>query len=224
MPPLRERKVDIPLLVTAFLAKHADPARPIESISEDFWRLVNSFGWPGNVRELENFVVRCIALGSGPVLQNEHGYPIPEKIGDGCPATETQCLAALERRAIMKALEATKGNKIAAARLLGIGKTTVYRKLENIARTTNNRSDGQGWNLLSDHAFVARRSFTNWRLPCVLLGEHVLVFILCQCQRRSGSENVWYFLTNTAACLILVSAMGQRSLRSLLTTNFALRG
>jgi two-component system response regulator HydG len=129
MPPLRERKVDIPFLVTAFLAKYADPARPIESISEDFWRLVNSFSWPGNVRELENFVVRCIALGSGPVLQNEDSHPIPGKTADGCPATETLSLVVLERRAIMKALEATKGDKIAAARMLGIGKTTVYRKL-----------------------------------------------------------------------------------------------
>ncbi len=130
MPPLRERKFDIPLLVTAFLAKHADPARPIESISDDFWRLVTSFNWPGNVRELENFVVRCIALGSGTMLRNEDGCPIPEKTADGCPAQESQCLAALKRRAIMRALEATKGDKIAAARMLGIGKTTVYRKLK----------------------------------------------------------------------------------------------
>ena len=62
MPPLRERKVDIPLLVAAFLAKHADPMRPIEGICQDFWRSVTSFDWPGNVRELENFVARCDLL------------------------------------------------------------------------------------------------------------------------------------------------------------------
>jgi len=78
--------------------------------------------------------VRCIALGSGPVLRNEDGYPILGKLADGCPAQDTQCLAALERRAIMKALEATKGDKIAAARILGIGKTTVYRKLKEYAQ------------------------------------------------------------------------------------------
>ena len=120
--------------MTAFLAKHADPARPIDSISEDFWRVVTSFSWPGNVRELENFVVRCLALGSGPLLRNEDGYPIPEKIVDGRPARNTQCLAALERRAIMKALDATKGDKVAAARILGIGKTTVYRKLKEYSQ------------------------------------------------------------------------------------------
>lgn len=132
MPPLRERKVDIPLLVVAFLAKHADPARPIDSISDDFWRFVGSQNWLGNVRELENFVVRCLALGSGPVLRNEDGCdcPITEKIPSYFPPADTHSLAALERSAILKALEATKGDKISAARILGIGKTTLYRKLK----------------------------------------------------------------------------------------------
>ncbi|MGH9685520.1 MAG: sigma-54 interaction domain-containing protein [Candidatus Acidiferrales bacterium] len=130
MPLLRERKADIPLLVAAFLERHADPMRPVETISNEFWRFVTSYNWPGNVRELENFVARSIALGSGPVLRNEDGYPIPEKIANNCSATDTQSLAQLERSAIMKALEVAEGDKIAAARLLGIGKTTVYRKLK----------------------------------------------------------------------------------------------
>lgn len=132
LPPLRERTADIPYLVAAFLVKHADPARPIESISNDFWRFVGSFNWPGNVRELENFLVRCLALGSGSVLHNEDGCngPFSEKIGGYCSPTETQSLAALERSAILKALDATKGDKIAAAHMLGIGKTTLYRKLK----------------------------------------------------------------------------------------------
>ncbi len=130
MPPLRERKADIPLLVAAFLERHADPMRPVETISSEFWRFVTSHNWPGNVRELENFVARSIALGSGPVLRNEDSCPIPEKLADNCSATDTQSLAQLERSAIMKALKVTKGDKIAAARILGIGKTTVYRKVK----------------------------------------------------------------------------------------------
>lgn len=139
MPPLRERKVDIPCLVAAFLAKHADSARPIESISDDFWGFVGSFNWPGNVRELENFVVRCLALGSGPVLRNEDGPngPFSEKTGGCCSPTDTQSLAALERSAILKALDATKGDKIAAAHMLGIGKTTLYRKLKEYRQSTD---------------------------------------------------------------------------------------
>jgi two-component system response regulator HydG len=130
MPPLRERKADIPLLVTAFLAKHADPMRPIEGIGQDFWRSVISRDWPGNVRELENFVARCIALGSGATLRDEDGCLMPGETGVKTLAErETLRLDELERNTIVKALKETKGDKIAAARLLGIGKTTLYRKL-----------------------------------------------------------------------------------------------
>ncbi|MGH9736228.1 MAG: sigma-54 interaction domain-containing protein [Candidatus Acidiferrales bacterium] len=137
MPPLRERKTDLPLLVVVFLAKHADPARPIDGISHDFWSFVGSQSWPGNVRELENFVVRCIALGSGPVLRHEDGCdgPFPQQIASHCWPADTQSLAVLERSAILKALEAAKGDKIVAARVLGIGKTTLYRKLKEYRRT-----------------------------------------------------------------------------------------
>lgn len=131
MPPLRERKEDIPLLVTAFLTKHADSMRPIETIHQDFWRSVMSRDWPGNVRELENFVVRSIALGSGPTLRDEDGYLILGEIGNNA---DTHRLAAMERYTIVKALEETKGDKTAAARILGIGKTTIYRKLRQYSQ------------------------------------------------------------------------------------------
>lgn len=130
MPPLRERKGDIPLLVTAFVTKHADSMRPIETICEDFWRSVMSYDWPGNVRELENLVARCIALGSGPTLRDEDGLLIPEEIGNNILAErDTHRLDSIERYTIVKALKETNGDKIAAARILGIGKTTIYRKL-----------------------------------------------------------------------------------------------
>jgi transcriptional regulator with PAS, ATPase and Fis domain len=135
MPPLRERKVDIPLLVTAFLIKHADPMRPIETICQDFWRSVMLRDWPGNVRELENFVARCIALGSGPTLRDEDGCLVPEEIGNNTLAdTDTHRLDSIERYTIVKALKETKGDKIAAARILGIGKTTIYRKLRQYSQ------------------------------------------------------------------------------------------
>jgi len=135
MPPVRERKVDIPLLVTAFLTKHADSMRPIETICQDFWRSVMSRDWPGNVRELENFVARCIALGSGPTLRDEDGCLIPGEMGNNTLAeTDTHRLEAMERHTIVKVLEETKGDKIAAARILGIGKTTIYRKLRQYSQ------------------------------------------------------------------------------------------
>jgi transcriptional regulator with PAS, ATPase and Fis domain len=130
VPPLHERKEDIPLLVAAFLAKHADPMRSIETISQDFWRSVTSFDWPGNVRELENFVARCIALGSGPRLRDEDRCLSSGGIGEGIlPGADTRRLAAVERHTIVKVLKETNGDRVAAARILGIGKTTIYRKL-----------------------------------------------------------------------------------------------
>jgi transcriptional regulator with PAS, ATPase and Fis domain len=130
MPPLRDRKDDIPLLVSALLEKHADPVRPIKTISQDFWRFVMSFDWPGNVRELENFVARCIALGSGPTLRDEDGCLSSGGTGESIlPEADTQRLAAVERHTIVQVLKETNGDKIAAARILGIGKTTIYRKL-----------------------------------------------------------------------------------------------
>jgi DNA-binding NtrC family response regulator len=135
MPPLRDRKVDIPLLVTAFLMKHADSMRPIETICQDFWRSVMSRDWRGNVRELENFVARCIALGSGPALRDEDGCLIPEEISNNTLAeTDTHRLDSVERCTIVKALKETKGDKVAAARILGIGKTTIYRKLRQYSQ------------------------------------------------------------------------------------------
>lgn len=135
LPPLRERKVDIPLLVTAFLTKHADSMRPIETICQDFWRSVMSHDWPGNVRELENFVARCIARGSGATLRDEDGCLPTGEIGNFALAEkDTHRLDVLERYAIVKVLEETKGDKIAAARILGIGKTTIYRKLRKYSQ------------------------------------------------------------------------------------------
>jgi two-component system response regulator HydG len=132
LPPLRERKSDIPLLVNSFLEKFGDPERPIRTISEDAMRRLMAYDWPGNVRELENAVERAVALGSGPIL---HIGDLPsnlqqdsnEKILD---SNELTTIEEMERRFILRALRETNGDKLAAARLLGIGKTTLYRKLK----------------------------------------------------------------------------------------------
>jgi len=132
MPPLRERKADIPLLVNTFLEKFSDPARPIHTISEDAMRRIMSYDWPGNIRELENAIERAVALGSGPILHvgdlpSNLQYASAEKLSE---VDELVPLETLERRAIFRALQETSGDKLAAARLLGIGKTTLYRKLK----------------------------------------------------------------------------------------------
>ena len=132
LPPLRERKSDIPLLVNFFLEKFSDPQRPIRTISEDAMRRLMAYDWPGNVRELENAVERAVALGSGPIL---HIADLPSNLQQGSSenlleSNELTTLDEMERRFILRALRETNGDKLAAARLLGIGKTTLYRKLK----------------------------------------------------------------------------------------------
>jgi DNA-binding NtrC family response regulator len=131
IPPLRERKSDIPLLVTAFLDKFAGE-QPTRSVSEEALRRLIAYDWPGNVRELENAIERAVALGSGPIvhvgdLPSNLQYPSAEQVPE---KNELLPLEELERRAILRTLRETSGDKLAAARILGIGKTTLYRKLK----------------------------------------------------------------------------------------------
>ena len=132
LPPLRERKNDIPMLVNSFLEKFSPAERPVTGISEEAMGRLMAYDWPGNVRELENAVERAVALGSGQVLtltdlptNLQHGI-FERRMG----MDELVPLEELERRAIFRALRETGGDKLAAARLLGIGKTTLYRKLK----------------------------------------------------------------------------------------------
>ena len=132
LPPLRDRKSDIPLMVTAFLEKFSDSQGPVRTISEDAMRRIIAYDWPGNVRELENAIERAVALGSGPILHvadlpSNLQYPTSERAPE---RDEILPLEELERRAILRTLRETSGDKLTAARMLGIGKTTLYRKLK----------------------------------------------------------------------------------------------
>lgn len=132
LPPLRERKTDIPLMVTAFLEKYSDPQQPVRSISQEALQRLIAYDWPGNVRELENAIERAVALGSGPIvhvgdLPSNLLYPPADRLPE---KDELLPLDELERRAILRTLRETGGDKLAAAKLLGIGKTTLYRKLK----------------------------------------------------------------------------------------------
>jgi len=132
LPPLRDRKGDIPLLVSSFLEKFSGPDSEPRRVSEDAMARLMAYDWPGNVRELENAVERAVALGSGPIL---HVGDLPTNLQHSngerlLHGDELLPLEELERRAILRALREAGGDKLAAARLLGIGKTTLYRKLK----------------------------------------------------------------------------------------------
>ena len=132
LPPLRERRGDIPLLVTSLLEKHADLEQPLRCFSDDAMRRMMAYDWPGNVRELENVIERALAMGSGAVLQFQDLPTNLQYASSERPADENELvpLDLMEKRAIFRALAETGGDKLAAARLLGIGKTTLYRKLK----------------------------------------------------------------------------------------------
>jgi len=135
VPTLRERKIDIPLLVAHFLEKFSDPLQPVRAISDDAVRRLMAYDWPGNVRELENVIECAVALGSDRVLTVDDLPSVP----DGGSARshpngdELVPLGETERRAILHALRESGGDRLVAARLLGIGKTTLYRKLKKYA-------------------------------------------------------------------------------------------
>ncbi len=137
IPPLRERKQDIPLMVGHVLERVARTTGVHRTISDEALRRMLDYEWPGNVRELENCLERACALSSSATLQigdlptalrnlaNE-AYPTLELTQNHSIVT----LSELEKRAITQAIEQLNGDKLEAARRLGIGKTTLYRKLK----------------------------------------------------------------------------------------------
>lgn len=135
LPPLRERKSDIPLLVTSFMEKFSGTRGSPPTISQDAMAAMIAYDWPGNVRELENCIERAVALGSGSIVKicDLPGTLVKFR-SSAMPAThEILPLVELERRAILHTLSQIK-NKAITARTLGIGKTTLYRKLKKYER------------------------------------------------------------------------------------------
>jgi DNA-binding NtrC family response regulator len=146
LPSLRDRREDIPLLAAHFLDRISREHNRKFTLSDEALRTMMRHDWPGNVRELENSLARATALSSGPVLRlcdlptqlQQQGLQqdidarragaLEEATAPGLP--DVQPLAALERDAILGAIRTLNGDKLQAARLLGIGKTTLYRKLK----------------------------------------------------------------------------------------------
>jgi DNA-binding NtrC family response regulator len=129
LPPLRDRKTDIPALVHHFVDRFAGGGS--KDLSYEAMSRLMSYDWPGNVRELENCIQRALALGSGPEIQMRD---LPSNLlyiqETGTREQQVATLRDLERDAIRQALEVTAGDRVRAAKLLGIGKTTVYRKIK----------------------------------------------------------------------------------------------
>lgn len=138
VPPLRERRQDIPLLAGYFLERLCRAGGRERSLSDDALKTMLAYDWPGNVRELENCLERACALSSGPVLSVAdlptvvHSAP-GTAVTDGDTKGKIVPIAELEKQTILNAITQLNGDKLLAARLLGIGKTTLYRKLKEYA-------------------------------------------------------------------------------------------
>ncbi len=147
IPPLRERKSDVPLLVEHFLKKYAVHQ---VSLSDDVLGRLMKHPWPGNVRELENVIRSMVALKSNPVIElndlptNLRRSIDPYQEVDLGLASEIIPLAEVERRHILRAIEHTRGDVQTAALLLGIGRTTLYRKLKAYRGKTRETRDARG--------------------------------------------------------------------------------
>ena len=132
LPPLRERREDIPLLAQHLLEQHQPAGRPPTRFSPDALERLCGYDWPGNVRELENAIEAAIALAAGPVLE-ARDFPVGR--GEAAdrrhqaPTGLPLSLDAYEREALERALAESGGDAREAARRLGIGRSTLYRKL-----------------------------------------------------------------------------------------------
>jgi DNA-binding NtrC family response regulator len=146
LPPLRDRRDDIPLLVRHFLerfGREQSPPRPGLSVSQDAMRRLMAFPWPGNVRQLENVIERAVALSPGRT--HIDATALPRELQEAEPLTDAwrvalpehgvdldAVVAATERHLIAQALDRAGGNRSRAAGLLGLKRTTLVEKLKRL--------------------------------------------------------------------------------------------
>jgi DNA-binding NtrC family response regulator len=126
LPPLRERKEDIPALVETFIRKYAAAAhKEVTGVSPEVLQRFHAYNWPGNVRELENVIERAVIMNTKRLIMLED---LPPTLQDPLPSTSPLSLQEIERLHIIHILRQTRGNVKAAAEILGVDRKTLYRK------------------------------------------------------------------------------------------------
>ncbi len=134
LPPLRERGDDITMIAKAFIDGFSSKMnKSISEIDETFFEVLKNYSWPGNIRELRNSIERSIIMSTDDRLSVKD-LPLELQISQGNHIDWVE-LAAVEKAHICRMLQYTKGNKTEAARLMKIGLTTLYRKLEEYGLT-----------------------------------------------------------------------------------------
>ncbi|MEC9353432.1 MAG: sigma-54 dependent transcriptional regulator [Planctomycetota bacterium] len=140
LPPLRERRQDIPLLLNHFIGEFSQAhKKPVREIEREAVNILSSYAWPGNIRELKHVVENMVVVSQGPVLAVEN---LPENIHQGEQRSSADVhsllgvpLKEVEEVLIKATLEQVSGNRQEAARILGIGERTMYRKLKEYGLT-----------------------------------------------------------------------------------------
>jgi DNA-binding NtrC family response regulator len=143
LPPLRERREDIPILAQHFLDKFCAQTRTPVTISQEAMRRLMNYLWPGNVRQLENAIERAVAFGIArgqievedlpPELAGAVVEPLPSAVTLPEGGVDLELVVAnIERELIQRSLERTRGNKGQAARLLNMKRTTLVEKLKRM--------------------------------------------------------------------------------------------
>jgi len=143
LPSLRERREDIPLLMHYFMQDFAEKYhKEVDGITPEAKQLLMGYGWPGNVRQLKTVIENMVVLSSGPILDVES---MPAEIrpagggGDGTSGMSSLVgisLAQAERELINNTLKMTNGNREQAAKMLGMGERTLYRKIKEYELST----------------------------------------------------------------------------------------
>jgi len=152
IPPLRERRADIPMLVHHFLNRYT-PTKPLQVTAAAMKSLLQ-YDWPGNVRELENCIARAVTLGDQntidvhdlpPAIRSEQPAS-RDMISQDAASLSTTALAEMERMTILRVFEQAHGDKALAGKMLGISRATLYRKLKryNIAVRKGPEQDEKG--------------------------------------------------------------------------------
>jgi len=140
LPPLRDRKRDVPLLGSFFLRRYAtENGREIDAFTDEVLEVFAGYSWPGNVRELENVIERAVVLCDGRSIERRH---LPASMldgsggGSGPPAIPGTTIYDIERYAILKTLEACGGSTSKAAMILGVSTRKVQYKLHEYSSGT----------------------------------------------------------------------------------------
>jgi transcriptional regulator with PAS, ATPase and Fis domain len=144
LPPLRQRKEDLSLLMQSFLAEFNDRNnKSVSAVDSSAMRMLEQYNWPGNVREVRNVIERAVILSNGEFIEPKHLPPLvtdsPDVVKPVIALEPGTTVEEAERRLILMTLEHTRDNKTRAAEILGISLKTLHNKLNKLRGRTPGR-------------------------------------------------------------------------------------